>query len=244
MPRPRQPAATRARCVACRFSSAAWASLQPTTVTDSSGRTLALTMTGTHITSIAAPGSRTYGYGYDGSGNLTSYTDPAGVATQYGYDGSHRLKAITLDSGHSNVVTTLTYDTSNRLVALVDPMSYDVGITYGAAGTRQTTVQQLQTNSTTTPATSNSVYEVTTYTGTADGSGAIASINDPLGQTTAFVYNMSAERSLGYTIALACVTILIAGSALLLFAIEGIVCLAMAAPIAIVLAVIGSILAT
>ncbi len=82
-----------------------------------------------------------------------------------------------------------------------------------------------------------SVYSMQLY-------GAALFLGTPflMGATTAFVYNMHAERSLGWTILLACVTILLTGSALLLFAIEGIVCLAMAAPIAVVLAVIGAVL--
>ncbi len=58
----------------------------PTTMTDSSGRTLTFTTSGGHITHIAAPGSRTFDYAYNAAGNLTDYTDPQGIVTHYDYD--------------------------------------------------------------------------------------------------------------------------------------------------------------
>lgn len=168
----------------------------PTTVTDAAGRQLTLTVTNGHISAIAAPGSRTYGYAYDGSGNLTDYTDPAGIDTHYVYDSAHRLTSITLNyvSGgatdqQTNVTTTLTYDTNNRLVTIVDPLGYDAGIAYNTPGTGQTTVSQLQTNPNTTPATSGSVYEQTVYTAATDGSGAVAQIQEPLGGSTQVQYD-------------------------------------------------------
>ena len=116
--------------------------------------------------------------------------------THYDYDASHRLTTITLNfkagvpaDAATNVATSLTYDSDNRLVQLVDPLGYDVGVAYTApsgSNPGQTTVSQLQTNSTTTPATANSVYETTTYTLTTDGAGAVAQITDPLGGTAAF----------------------------------------------------------
>jgi uncharacterized membrane protein YhaH (DUF805 family) len=82
-----------------------------------------------------------------------------------------------------------------------------------------------------------SVYSMKLY-------GAALFLGTPflMGSVTAFAYNMNAERNLGWTILLGCGSIVLAGSAILLFAIEGILCLAMAAPIALVLAVFGSIL--
>ncbi len=175
----------------------------PTTVTDASGRQLTITTSGGHVPGIAAPGALTFSYAYDASGDLTDVTapspDPANLVTHYDYDASHRLTTITLNfkagvpaDAATNVATSLTYDSDNRLVQLVDPLGYDVGVAYTApsgSNPGQTTVSQLQTNSTTTPATANSVYETTTYTLTTDGAGAVAQITDPLGGTAAFQYD-------------------------------------------------------
>jgi uncharacterized membrane protein YhaH (DUF805 family) len=62
-----------------------------------------------------------------------------------------------------------------------------------------------------------------------------------MGLTTSFAYNARVQRSLGVSVALALVTIVMTGAAVLLFAIEGIICLAMAFPIAAALAVLGAI---
>jgi hypothetical protein len=63
-----------------------------------------------------------------------------------------------------------------------------------------------------------------------------------MGTTSGFIFNYPHERTLGRTILVATVSTLVAGSALLLFALEGLICLAMAFPIAFVIAVLGSIL--
>jgi hypothetical protein len=63
-----------------------------------------------------------------------------------------------------------------------------------------------------------------------------------MGATTAAVYNGRATRTLGATLGVTTVATLLTGSILLLFAIEGIVCLAMAFPIALVISVIGALI--
>lgn len=63
-----------------------------------------------------------------------------------------------------------------------------------------------------------------------------------MGATTAFFFNQHRPRGLPATIGLAVLCIVVTGSAVLLFAIEGLLCLLMAAPIAIVLAIVGAII--
>ncbi len=63
-----------------------------------------------------------------------------------------------------------------------------------------------------------------------------------MGMTSAVVYNQRVTRSLGYTILVSLAGITMAGSAILLFGIEGVVCLAMAFPIAAVITTLGAIL--
>lgn len=63
-----------------------------------------------------------------------------------------------------------------------------------------------------------------------------------MGLMTALFYNHKYARGLSATLGLAVTAVLITGLAFLLFAIEGLLCIAMAAPIAIVLAVFGALL--
>ncbi len=63
-----------------------------------------------------------------------------------------------------------------------------------------------------------------------------------MGMTTAIIYNRKYLRPLGTTIGLALASICFCGAATLLFAIEGLLCLLMAAPIAMVLAALGALI--
>jgi uncharacterized membrane protein YhaH (DUF805 family) len=62
-----------------------------------------------------------------------------------------------------------------------------------------------------------------------------------MGATTAVVYNRQVTRRLGDTISLAAVATLLTGSTLLLFALEGVLCLAMAMPIALLITLVGAV---
>ncbi|TKD08902.1 hypothetical protein [Polyangium fumosum] len=63
-----------------------------------------------------------------------------------------------------------------------------------------------------------------------------------MGAVSSFLLNREAPQSLKRAVAVACLSVAITGGAMLLFALEGLVCLLMAAPIAGVVAVIGAIL--
>jgi uncharacterized membrane protein YhaH (DUF805 family) len=63
-----------------------------------------------------------------------------------------------------------------------------------------------------------------------------------MGAVSASIYNRHHPRPLPATLGVAALGVLLAGSAVLLFAIEGILCLAMAAPIAIVIAIFGAVI--
>ena len=64
-----------------------------------------------------------------------------------------------------------------------------------------------------------------------------------MGAVSAMIYNAAYQRSIWHTIGLALLGTLLTGSCVLLFAIEGVLCLAMAFPIAAVLSVVGALLA-
>lgn len=61
------------------------------------------------ISQITDPSSRTFKYGYDTSGNLTSYTDPANNQTKYAYNASQQMSQITDPKGD---VVNFSYGTS------------------------------------------------------------------------------------------------------------------------------------
>ncbi len=63
-----------------------------------------------------------------------------------------------------------------------------------------------------------------------------------MGAVSSFLLNRDAPQPIGRAVAVACLSVGITGGAMLLFALEGLVCLVMAAPIAGVVAVIGAIL--
>jgi hypothetical protein len=62
-----------------------------------------------------------------------------------------------------------------------------------------------------------------------------------MGATSAWIYNRGAPRSVRSTIGVAMLSVVVAGLALLLFALEGAVCLAMAAPLAFIGAALGAL---
>ncbi|MEO0322793.1 MAG: SRPBCC family protein [Myxococcota bacterium] len=64
-----------------------------------------------------------------------------------------------------------------------------------------------------------------------------------LGATSSWFFNRQERQSVRSTLGVACLAVLVAGGAILLFALEGIVCLAMAAPLAMVMACLGALVA-
>jgi RHS repeat-associated protein len=83
-----------------------------TGATDTQGRTVTPSydannhMTGLTVKDSAGNTLRTYGYGYDANGKLTSYTDPDSKVTQYAYEPNGNLNQITSPEGR---VTKITY---------------------------------------------------------------------------------------------------------------------------------------
>jgi uncharacterized membrane protein YhaH (DUF805 family) len=63
-----------------------------------------------------------------------------------------------------------------------------------------------------------------------------------MGAAAAYIFNLEAPRPTGMTLLVATLAVLAAGSAVLLFALEGLLCLAMAAPPAIIMALMGAAL--
>ncbi len=115
-------------------------------VTDPGNRTYTLTWTGSHITGLADTAGRQVSYGYDADGNLT---DVYGVGTtrtpspkdddhyRYGYAAGHLLTSMRTPAnfgGPASAVTSMGYDSSERVSSQTDPDGATTTFTYGPDG--------------------------------------------------------------------------------------------------------------
>jgi RHS repeat-associated protein len=116
------------------------------TVTDPSGRTYTFTWTGTHITSVKDTANRQIDYVYDANSNLT---DVYGVGTtrtggtpdnadhaQYGYTSTHLINSMRTPVNYGKTatptpVTSMVYDSSERVTSQTDPLGRVTTFTYG-----------------------------------------------------------------------------------------------------------------
>ncbi len=120
---------------------------QLSTITDPAGRVYALTWTGSHITELADSAGRIVNYSYDSSDDLT---DVYGVGTtrspsildndhmQYGYNTpSHLMTSMRSPdnySGTASAVTSMTYDSAERVATQTDAAGNTTTFTYGPNG--------------------------------------------------------------------------------------------------------------
>jgi YD repeat-containing protein len=72
--------------------------------------------------------TKTTGYAYDGSDNLTTLTYPTGRVLTYGYDAANRV--ISLASGATNYVTTVTYHPSRAMTSMAFANGKSTSLTY------------------------------------------------------------------------------------------------------------------
>ncbi|WP_329138164.1 DUF6531 domain-containing protein [Streptomyces sp. NBC_01476] len=115
------------------------------TITDPGGRVYTLTWTGSHITGLHDGAGRTVTYGYSAAGDLT---DVYGVGTTrtpslqdddhtvYTYDANHLMTSVRkpLEYGSTATptpVTSMTYDSSERVLTQTDPDGKTTTFTYG-----------------------------------------------------------------------------------------------------------------
>jgi RHS repeat-associated protein/uncharacterized repeat protein (TIGR01451 family) len=124
------------------------------------------------ITQITDPAGQTYAYGYDGQGNLASFTAPGSANSfVYQYDSSHNL--LGANDPRGNPVITETYYPDGRLASETDALGNLYQYAY-ALNTRTTTL--------TNP-------DGGTVTSTYDANGNLLSQTDPLGHTTHYSYD-------------------------------------------------------
>jgi RHS repeat-associated protein len=120
---------------------------QLSTITDPAGRTYTLTWTSGHVTELADSAGRVITYAYDSDDNLTDVygvgtTRSGGTAqdndlTQYAYNGSHLMTSIrTPDNagGAASAVTSMTYDSGERVLTQTNADGGATTFTYGPAG--------------------------------------------------------------------------------------------------------------
>ena len=117
------------------------------TVTDPAGRKYTVTWTGAHISGVADQSGRQVTYGYDAAGNLT---DVLGVGTtrtpavkdddheRYTYQtGTHVMTSMRTAgnfAGAATAVTSMTYDTAERVKTQTDPNGHVTTFTYAPDG--------------------------------------------------------------------------------------------------------------
>ncbi|MFC1429610.1 RHS repeat-associated core domain-containing protein [Streptacidiphilus sp. N1-3] len=184
------------------------------TVTDPAGRTFTFTWTGSHITKLADSAGRTLTYAYDANDNLTDVVDAGGGHSQYGYDGNHLMVSMRTPGnygGPASAVTSMVYDSSERVTTQKDPDGDPTTFAYNPDGTvlvtdpaghqiQYTYQNGLLTKQTNGYGTSSAGTWSYTYDPVTLG---VTSETDPAGHLTTYTYddhgNKSSEsNSLGY----------------------------------------------
>lgn len=138
-------------------------------VTDSAGRVLAITVNAGRVTSITLPDGRSISYGYT-NGYLTSVTDMRAKVTSYSYDGYGRLD-IGMDA-RSKTLFDVAYATDGRVSAVADANGNNKTYTWDQASQTATMTDQAGKQW-------KDVY---------DGGVRVKEI-DPLGNTSTFTYD-------------------------------------------------------
>ncbi|GLZ37140.1 RHS repeat-associated core domain-containing protein [Actinokineospora sp. NBRC 105648] len=118
-----------------------------TTITDPAGRAYTLTWTGGHITALADQTGRVVTYGYDAENNLTEVYGVGTTRTpvlkdddhaRYTYvPGKHLMASMRTPAnfaGPASAVTSMTYDTAERVTAQTDANGHTTGFAYGPGG--------------------------------------------------------------------------------------------------------------
>lgn len=131
------------------------------TITDPGGRVYTLTWTGSHITGLKDTAGRQVTYGYSAAGDLTDVYGAGTTRTPsllnddhtvYTYTAAHLMASVRKPVQYGSTatptpVTSMTYDTSERVLTQTDPDGNTTGFTYGPdAGTGLVAGQTLVTD--------------------------------------------------------------------------------------------------
>jgi RHS repeat-associated protein len=112
----------------------------------STSRSLTLSYTGDHITSVTDSASRSISLGYDVDGQLTSYTNPDNNTTTYDYDASNdgRMTELYIPTDQVDPFQITVYDTLGRIKQKTNAL--DKTWDYYLAGYRAEIVEPNQTD--------------------------------------------------------------------------------------------------
>jgi YD repeat-containing protein len=168
---------------------------QLSTITDAANRALTLTYTGTHLTQINDPVSRSVSFGYnDTGGNLTDVTDVGGGNTHFTYDANHLL--LTVRDPNTNTVTTNSYDSARRVLTQTDALSRQTTLAYSSTATTVTdpkgnvTVQNYADGELTSMTKGSGSPQAATWTYTYDQNTlGLATVSDALNHATGYTYD-------------------------------------------------------
>jgi RHS repeat-associated protein len=159
----------------------AYTSGKLTSITDSAGRTIALTYTvadPTLIEKVTLPDARYVQYGYT-SGKLTSVRDTRGKSWTLAYDGNGRLASIQDPVGHYELQNVL-YDGSGRVTSEQNGTGDAISYAYTTSGAYDVTTVTI-------PGRGDWVYKHQLYM--------LFQVTNPLGRTTYFTYDGGARKA-------------------------------------------------
>jgi RHS repeat-associated protein len=152
-----------------------------TSITDSAGRTVSLTYSGSDpslIERVTLPDSRYVEYGYT-SGRLTSVLDARGETWTLSYDGSGRLTDIE-DPTANFLLQNVAYDGSGRVTSEEDGAGEATTYAYTTAGAYDVTTVTI-------PGRGDWVYE--------HRDNLLFRVTDPLERTTSYTYDAMGRRA-------------------------------------------------
>lgn len=159
----------------------AYASGKLSSVSDSAGRTIAITYTvadPTLIDKVTLPDGRYVQYGYT-SGRLTSVRDPRGKTWTLAYDSNGRLKSVQDPVGHYELQNVL-YDSSGRVTSEQNGTGDQISYAYTTASSYDVTTM-------TVPGRGDWVYK--------HAGNLLFQVTNPLGKTTYFTYDGGARKA-------------------------------------------------
>lgn len=178
--------------------------LVTTKITDStSKRSIGLTYTNNRVSSMSeslapgATGARTFSYGYDGSGKLTSYTDADRNVTRFCYTGDLLTRVITprgaqsgVDCGSSNAANTtdIAYDSAGKVSSVTYRNAAQAPITVSFA---TTTPLSYPSNTTGRTTFTDALGKTTNYY--FDVNNRVTKAVNPLGDTRSSTYNANSD---------------------------------------------------
>ena len=116
--------------------------INSTGVRHSSGREILFTRDAQgRITQMTDPLGNAYTYTYDAAGDLVQFTDPTGRFASYAYNSTHHM--LEMRDGSGRPLRRMEYDTSGRIVAVVDGNGNRTEVTHDLTQRLETVLDEL-----------------------------------------------------------------------------------------------------